>query len=370
MFLRPFRTESFTFGTTLAGWFRGALPSADANPLSRVRAARNAERKGATMMRTYSGVIAVGFFGIAMFGATAAEAPRAIEGAASLATNGGDGEGMLTQAGLLEPGRPQGDTAEASVPVGTPTVTAKPTGLCRANQVEVEGDYCPWLDQKCLRWLDPDLKLRCAEFAPESKCQSKTIHKHFCIDTYEFPNKLGEKPKVLGTWYEARDACKAEGKRLCRDSEWTLACEGQERLPYPYGYARNAEACNIDKPHPAVDEAALGNPHTRQAEADRLWQGVPSGSMESCVSPYGVHDMTGNVDEWVINESGKPYQSGSKGGYWGPVRTRCRPMTVAHYENFSFYQLGFRCCSDVANDGKGDAKQPAKVASVPSTKAI
>ena len=56
--------------------------------------------------------------------------------------------------------------------------------------------------------------------------------------------------------------------------------------------------------------------------------------------------MTGNVDEWVVNESGKPFKSGSKGGYWGPVRARCRPMTTGHAENFPFYQTGFRCCAD------------------------
>ena len=141
-------------------------------------------------------------------------------------------------------------------------------------------------------------------------------------------------------------ACESVGKRLCSDTEWTLACEGQERMPYPYGYARNADACNIDKPHPDVDEKAIANPATRAGEVERLWQGEPSGAREACVSPYGVHDMTGNVDEWVVNESAKPYKSGLKGGYWGPVRDRCRPMTTAHNEDFSFYQIGFRCCSD------------------------
>ncbi|MFO0665718.1 MAG: SUMF1/EgtB/PvdO family nonheme iron enzyme [Polyangiaceae bacterium] len=227
----------------------------------------------------------------------------------------------------------------------TPAVEERPSG-CREGMVEVEGDYCPALEQKCLKWLDGELKLRCGEFAPTGKCQTATIKKRFCMDKYEYPNKVGEKPVVMKTWHEAVQSCKSEGKRLCRDSEWTLACEGQERLPYPYGYERNAEACNIDKPHPAVDERALSNPATRDAEAARLDQRAPSGSYEACVSPYGVHDMAGNVDEWVINESHTPYQSGSKGGYWGPVRTRCRPMTVAHYEMFSFYQLGFRCCSD------------------------
>jgi sulfatase modifying factor 1 len=241
------------------------------------------------------------------------------------------------------------DEVQASTTVkmtATPVPIEALGGVCPKGTTEVEGDYCSHVEETCLRWLDPEEKLRCAEFAPATRCDGKTVHKHFCIDAYEYPNEPGAKPVVMKTWYEARDACSAEGKRLCGDSEWTLACEGQERMPYPYGYARNADACNIDKPHPDVDEKAIANPVTRDAEVERLWQGEPSGSREACVSPYGVHDMTGNVDEWVLNESAKPYKSGLKGGYWGPVRDRCRPMTTAHNEDFQFYQIGFRCCSD------------------------
>lgn len=247
---------------------------------------------------------------------------------------------------------------------GVATAELGTSGVCPEDMVEVEGDYCPEVEQKCLKWIDPEgvFPRRCQEFAPSGACQGKTTHKRFCMDRFEWPNKLGAKPVVMKTWYEAADSCKAVGKRLCGDSEWTLACEGQERLPYPYGYERNSEACNVDKPHPDVNEKALANPATRDAEVARLWQGEPSGSRESCVSPYGAFDMTGNVDEWVVNESGVPYRSGLKGGYWGPVRNRCRPMTTAHYENFVFYQIGFRCCADTpgsAPTGKGAPAAPA-----------
>jgi hypothetical protein len=79
--------------------------------------------------------------------------------------------------------------------------------------------------------------------------------------------------------------------------------------------------------------------------------------------------MTGNVDEWVVNESGQPYKSGLKGGYWGPVRDRCRPMTTVHAEGFSFYQIGFRCCSDVPTSpaSKGTAPVGPSNRGVPST---
>jgi hypothetical protein len=243
------------------------------------------------------------------------------------------------------------------------------TGSCGEGMLEVEGDYCAEVEQKCTRYIDPEgvFPRRCAEFAPTSKCTGKTTKKHFCIDKYEWPNKVGENPVVMKTWYDARDACAGSGKRLCGDSEWTLACEGQERLPYPYGYDRNSEACNIDKPHPDVNEKALGSndPKVRDAEAHRLWQGEASGSRSSCVSPYGVMDMTGNVDEWVVNESGVPYKSGLKGGYWGPVRDRCRPETTVHAEGFSFYQIGFRCCSDVPSTPAAQMKQAPSGGSTP-----
>jgi hypothetical protein len=230
----------------------------------------------------------------------------------------------------------------------TVTPMLESPGDCAEGMVEVEGDYCPYVEQECLRWLDAETKQRCAEFAPTSSCKGGTAHKHFCVDRFEYPNVQGEKPAVMKTWIEAQATCQSEGKRLCGESEWTLACEGRERLPYPYGYARNDEACNIDKPHPDVDEAAIADPARRNAEVARLDQRDPSGAREACVSPYGVFDMTGNVDEWVVNETGKPYKSGLKGGYWGPVRDRCRPMTIAHSEEFAYYQIGFRCCGDPA----------------------
>jgi hypothetical protein len=229
-----------------------------------------------------------------------------------------------------------------------PTASGCPQGM-----VEVVGDYCPSVEQKCVRWLDPETKMRCAEFDAGTTCYGRTVHKHFCIDRFEYPNIAGEKPVVMKDWYEAKNTCEGEGKRLCGDSEWTLACEGQERLPYPYGYARNSEACNIDKPHLDVDEGAIADASRRAGEVARLDQRTPSGSHDACVSPFGAYDMTGNVDEWVVNEGGHPYKSGLKGGYWGPVRDRCRPMTIAHNEQFEFYQIGFRCCGDPHVPGAG-----------------
>ncbi|MCL2450187.1 MAG: formylglycine-generating enzyme family protein [Polyangiaceae bacterium] len=240
-------------------------------------------------------------------------------------------------------------------PSAPPLSESLPNGdseACPPDTVEVDGEYCPFVDQRCLRWLDSETKLQCAEFdkrAPTA-CSSATAHEHFCIDRYEWPNRLGDLPVSMTSWREAKASCESAGKRLCSDTEWTLACEGPDRKPYPYGdgYARDADACNIDRPYIWPHNEKLIDPKTTADELARLDQREPSGSRASCVSPYGVHDMTGNVDEWVVNVSqgGKPFASGLKGGYWGPVRTRCRPMTTAHDETFRYYQIGFRCCGD------------------------
>ena len=83
-------------------------------------------------------------------------------------------------------------------------------------------------------------------------------------------------------------------------------------------------------------------------ELDRLWQGEPSGSRSGCKSPFGVYDMTGNVDEWTRSVNTTGYASILKGGYWGPVRARCRPATRAHNEDFVAYQQSFRCCAEAS----------------------
>jgi formylglycine-generating enzyme len=233
---------------------------------------------------------------------------------------------------------------------GDASDTLPSEAACPPDMVEVEGEYCPLVEQKCLRWEDPYTKLQCAEFerSANTACALKTHHEHFCIDRYEWPNVAGAMPTFMASWKEAKASCESVGKRLCGDTEWTLACEGPEHKPYPYGdgYERDPKACNIDKPYVWPHADRIFNTKTVDDELERLDQREPSGTRPACVSPYGVHDMVGNVDEWVVNVSqgGWPHISGLKGGYWGPVRTRCRPMTTGHPETFRYYQTGFRCC--------------------------
>ena len=239
------------------------------------------------------------------------------------------------------------DASPARQPRRTP-----PAPTCPTDMVLIDGDECSEVDQPCLEWEaeapGEAQRMRCLRFAP-SRCIGTLTHVRFCIDRYEYPNVKGRLPVVMKTWVQATALCASRGRRLCKGGEWTLACEGEERLPYPYGYVRDESACNVDRP--------LSGPYPRMLEHQPRgvevslvdWR-APSGAMTQCTSPYGVHDMTGNVDEWVVNETGHPHASGLKGGYWGPVRDRCRPMTVAHDEQFAYYQIGLRCCEDAPRE--------------------
>ena len=233
---------------------------------------------------------------------------------------------------------------------------------CPEGMVDVAGEYCPSVLHRCVRWIN-EASDRCAEYERTSRCFGEPTPKRFCIDRFEYPNQLGALPEVGMTWEDATAKCASLGKRLCTSSEWTLACEGPNRYPYPEGYDRGA--CNYDRPYIMPDDAAFRNPATRPQEIQRLSQSEPSGTRGECVSHYGVYDMTGNVDEWVVNEQGsrldRPYESGLKGGYWGPVRNRCRPMTVDHNAWHAGYQIGFRCCADLpASPAPSEAGEDTK----------
>ncbi len=265
----------------------------------------------------------------------------------------------------VRPGPAPVDSSPPASPAATQASWSHPdpdsASACPAGMLLVDGDWCPYLTERCVDWIEQK-RDRCRRYAKPTVCHGRRIHKRFCIDRYEYPNEKGVLPAVMLTWLDARDACKAEGKRLCTGTEWTFACEGTEDLPYPYGYVRDPEVCNIDRPTVEPDFQAFMHNQTVADEVFRLDQRVPSGSMARCVSPFGVHDMTGNVDEWVVNEKGEPYRSGLKGGYFGKIRAQCRPMTKDHNEWFRFYQVGFRCCKAAQAADSGTAGDDAGAA--------
>jgi formylglycine-generating enzyme len=210
----------------------------------------------------------------------------------------------------------------------------------------VEGEFCPARPYDCAR---PTGAVGCAEYIRDDHCLGDPDPRRYCVDRYEWPNRVGENPTVYVDWFEAGALCAGAGKRLCRRSEWMLACEGPKRLPFPWGYERQPSPCNIDRAVVPFDVGAMMDPRTRDGEIARLWQADRIGSHPNCVSAYGAYDMSGNVDEWTDDGADNP---GTKnpatlnGGYWGPVRDTCRLATRSHGPTFKFYQVGFRCCAD------------------------
>jgi sulfatase modifying factor 1 len=245
----------------------------------------------------------------------------------------------------------------------------------------VDGDYCTALELTCkkswyAKWND---KTICEEFEQPSRCNGKKVHKRFCIDTYEYPNRKGERPRVMFDFPQAQHLCAAEGKRVCNESEWTMACEGPEYKPYPYGYARDPVTCHGDQPY--VEPKVIGHndagipifafaskdPAVSRPELERLWQGMESGTShegKGCVSDYGVWDMPGNADELAGSETPEPtskFDNVTTGGPWlYGVRNQCRPKIYTHNEGFSYYYLSTRCCAEA--DGKiTDPRSPKQM---------
>jgi formylglycine-generating enzyme len=252
----------------------------------------------------------------------------------------------------------------ASLETEDPAVTDEAEGTrggCPQGMVEVQGSMKVdgergtvegLQDTTCLDWISRDFPERCARFDAERwQVLSKDLPvrpQHFCVDRFEYPNRKGANPIIAVTWHEAVALCEERGARLCTEDEWTFACEGEDARPYPTGFDRDTKACVIDRPWRLFDERLLAVRDSAFAigEIDFVWQGEASGSHPLCRSPFGVYDTTGNVDEWTRSTQREGYQSVFKGGYWGPVRARCRAATRAHNEEFYFYQQSFRCCAD------------------------
>jgi formylglycine-generating enzyme len=223
--------------------------------------------------------------------------------------------------------------------------------------VLVDGEYPAEVEHQCKKsWFDKsNKKTVCEEFEPVSRPSGEKQQKRYCIDMYTWPNQKGARPEVMNRFHQAEVKCAAVGKRLCTESEWTMACEGPRQLPFPYGYVRDANKClgDLEWDSPDMKKVAARDPD----ELARLWRGRRNGSQPGCISEYGVADLPGNVDEVVASESfHKPgyqgkFDSVNTGGPWYKgVRNQCRPKIYTHDEGFYYYFLGFRCCAEP--DGK------------------
>ncbi len=222
----------------------------------------------------------------------------------------------------------------------TPAPEAPAPAPCPEGMLLVEGDFCPRVEQRCLRWMDPPGRYheyRCAEYARPARCLSPRRHERFCIDRHErTEGGASGLPMNRQSWTDALRACEAAGTRVCRESEWTFACEGEEMRPYPYGWSRDPAQCNADH----VDLLMPGDHRRLRDERE------PAGAHPGCASPFGALDMAGNVAEWVSVDGFAP---GSvvvqKGNWWQPGKNACRDSQPGHDRFYKGAETGFRCCA-------------------------
>src|SRR5262249_12614861 len=83
---------------------------------------------------------------------------------------------------------------------------------CPAGMVLVDGGYCPTLRYECQSDIETGEAARCSEYARKSGCPSMLEPRRFCIDRYEWPNLVGENPRVYVSWFQSKELCWTVGK--------------------------------------------------------------------------------------------------------------------------------------------------------------
>ena len=166
-------------------------------------------------------------------------------------------------------------------------------------------------------------------------------------------------PVYFVNWFAANEYCSWVGRRLPTEAEWEKAARGLESFSFPWGNEFDCAKGNFGDQINSLGNVIYGGPN-----CDGFEKTAPVGVFEYDLSPYGVKDMAGNVDEWVFDwyddryyftspyENPRGYMGGEgmpweekviRGGAyaetdWRGVRSASRLFDAA-----TFPIVGFRC---------------------------
>jgi formylglycine-generating enzyme required for sulfatase activity len=164
---------------------------------------------------------------------------------------------------------------------------------------------------------------------PPRKSSSESRDYYFSNPQYQ------QYPVVYVSWYDARTFCEWKGKRLPTEAEWEKAARGTDRRVYPWGSQFDGRRLNYC-------DANCRYRYRDGGFNDGYADTAPIGNYATGTSPYGVHDMAGNVSEWVADSQGSLRVV--RGGCWHSLATYAR--TFARWTNSPSAVdngVGFRC---------------------------
>ena len=114
-------------------------------------------------------------------------------------------------------------------------------------------------------------------------------------DGYGIMAGYEEHPVTEVFLWSGHSFCEWDGKQLPTEAQWEKAARGDDGRTYPWGEERpTCELTNFG----FIGDQCVGDT-------------VPVGIYPDGVSPYGVHDMAGNVAEWVSDWFGMEYYANS-----------------------------------------------------------